>query len=80
MKLDKFRGKCKKKVKFIYVPAKKEDETTWNIVVKEEFVDGIYNYYIGEAFVFGVEKRFTQKDLQNLYENGYFDLWLNVGA
>ena len=64
------------RVKFIYVKAKKEDKTAWDLVIKEEQVGGIYHYYIGGEYVFGVEKRFKAKDLQSLYEAGYFDLWI----
>lgn len=58
--------------KFIYI--------TDNIQIKEEFTEtfrgGIYEYYLGDDFIFGVEKRFTGKDLRMLYMNGYFDMWL----
>lgn len=61
------------KTKFIYI--------TDSILIKEEFTEtfrgGIYEYYIGDNYVFGVHQRFTQDDLKNLYNTGYFDMWLD---
>ena len=54
--------------KFIYI--------TDNILIREEKVGNIYEYYLGDDFIFGVEKRFTGNDLRMLYMNGYFDMWL----
>ena len=54
--------------KFIYI--------TDNILIKEEKVGNIYEYYLGDDFIFGVEKRFTGNDLRILHMNGYFDMWL----
>lgn len=63
--------------KFIYIPVNKTDDTTWNLCIKEVYEDDVYSYYFGDIFIFGVMQRFTQNDLKALYENGYFDLWLN---
>lgn len=64
--------------KFIYI--------TDNILIKEEKVvhiststgevEDVYEYYLGDDFVFGVKKRFTGNDLRMLHMNGYFDMWL----
>lgn len=49
---------------------------TDRIIIKETQEGGIYNYYLGDTFIFGVEQRFTGKELRLLHENGYFDFWL----
>lgn len=54
--------------RFIYLADK--------IVIREKKEGDIYNYYLDDDFVFGVARAFTPEDLQNLYKNGYFDLWL----
>lgn len=36
----------------------------------------IYDYYVNDEYVFGVEDRFSLPDLTALYNSGYFDLWL----
>jgi hypothetical protein len=54
--------------KFIYI----ED----GFLIREEKVGNIYEYYLGDDFIFGVEKRFTGNDLRMLHMNGYFDMWL----
>jgi hypothetical protein len=50
---------------------------TGTIWILEKKVGDIYEYYLGDDFIFGVEKRFTVKDLRMLHKNGYFDQWLN---
>ena len=44
------------------------------------FPDGskkqIFEYFIGDNFIFGVEKRFSQADLKALYSSGYFDSFI----
>lgn len=37
---------------------------------------GVYEYYIGERFVFGVLEPFNITDLIALYRNGYFDIFI----
>ena len=64
--------------KFIYI--------TDNILIKEEKVvhiststgevEDVYEYYLGDDFIFGVKQRFTGNDLRMLHMNGYFDMWL----
>lgn len=49
---------------------------TDKIIIREVQENGIYNYYLGDTFIFGVENRFSGEDLRNLYNNGYFDFWL----
>ena len=66
-------AQTQEKIKFIYLSSNGIKGTY--ICIKEVYKDGIYSYYLGDNFVFGVEQRFTQADLQNLYNNGYFDLW-----
>lgn len=56
------------KTRFIYIAD--------NILIREEWNDGIYEYYLGDDFIFGVEKRFTGNELRILHMNGYFDMWL----
>lgn len=36
----------------------------------------VYDYYINDEYVFGVENRFSIDDLTALYNSGYFDFWL----
>ena len=61
-------------IKFIYLNSNVVKGTY--VCIKQVYKDGIYSYYLDDDFVFGVERAFTQEDLQNLYNNGYFDLWL----
>ena len=70
MKTEKYwtYGKKVSTTKFIYI--------TDNIIIREENVGGVYEYYLGDDFIFGVEKRFTGNDLRMLHMNGYFDMWL----
>lgn len=37
---------------------------------------GVYKYYIGKKFIFGVLEPFDITDLNALYLNGYFDQYL----
>jgi hypothetical protein len=59
----------------------KEGITITEETVLHIFPDGskkqIYEYFIGDTFIFGVEKRFSLDDLEALYSNGYFDAFMN---
>lgn len=46
------------------------------ITEKRETVNGFpcFGYYLGKEFVFGVQDRFEKEDLEQLNDNGYFDL------
>ena len=67
MKLAK-EGNIITQTKFIFI--------TDNILIREKKVGEVYEYYLGDDFIFGVEKRFTGNDLRMLHMNGYFDQWL----
>ena len=44
-----------------------------DLTITVKAVNGIFEYYIGKYFIFGVEKPFTKDDLTALYLNGYFE-------
>lgn len=33
----------------------------------------VYNYYVGKCYIFGALNRFSHDDLENLYNNNYFE-------
>lgn len=41
----------------------------------EKKVGGCYEYYLGKVFTFGVEQPFSDKELEYLSENGYFEIF-----
>ena len=43
--------------------------------IQERLNSGLHEYYLNGAFVFGTIEAWTPEDLQQLYDNGYFDPW-----
>ena len=43
--------------------------------IQERLRGGSHEYYLNGAFVFGTIEAWTPEDLQQLYDNGYFDPW-----
>ena len=41
---------------------------------------GVYEYYIGKNFIFGLLEPFGESELNALYLTGYFDAFLEKGA
>lgn len=48
--------------------------------ITERLSEGVYEYYIGRSFVFGVLKPFTVTELTRLFINGYFDPFISKEA
>lgn len=48
------------------------------VTIREKLNDSVYEYYCNGKYVFGVQEkdRFTKTALVNLYENGYFDIYI----
>ena len=58
------------------------DSLEITVKTKSEILEGkaadVYEYYIGRAYVFGVLEPFTISDLIRLYDNGYFNPFIEA--
>lgn len=61
---------------------KLSDSLEITVKLKCELIEGkatgVYEYYIGRAYVFGVLEPFSVSDLIRLYDNGYFDPFIEA--
>lgn len=59
---------------------KLSDSLEITVKLKSEIIEGkaagVYEYYIGRVYVFGVLEPFTVSDLIRLYDNGYFNQFI----